>query len=65
MSLLCKAVPFLLLNCLDCLGDLVSHIFYIMCTVIYFLSLGSLVFATDAELYKNMTNIVNNYDTLL
>ena len=43
-----------------------SHIFYIMCTVIYnSSSLGSVAFATDAEFYKNMTNIVYNYDNLL
>ena len=42
-----------------------SHIFYIMCTVIYNYShSGLLVFATDAELYKNLINIVYNYDTL-
>ena len=45
---------------------LVSHIFYIVCTVIHkCLSSGSLVFATNVELYENVTNIVYNYDTLL
>ena len=44
----------------------VSHVFYIMCTAIHnCLSLGSLVFATDAELDENVTNIVYNYDALL
>ena len=48
-----------------CRGS-VSHIFYNMCTVVCnCLSLGSLVFATDAKLYKNVTNMIYNYDTLL
>ena len=45
---------------------LVSCMFYIVCTVIHnFSSLSSLVFATDVELYKDVTNIVYNYDTSL
>ena len=41
-----------------------SCIFYTMCTAIHNCSsLGSLVFATDAELYKNVTNMICNYST--
>ena len=44
----------------------VSCIFYIMWTAIHNCSsLGCLVFTTDEELYKNVTNIVYNYDMLL
>ena len=52
---------------LSCVSmGLVSCIFHIMCTAIHnCLSSGSLVFATDVELYENVTNIVYNYDTLL
>ena len=45
---------------------LVSSISYTMCTAIYNCSsLGSLVFTTDEDLHKNVTNIVYNYDALL
>ena len=52
-----------MLNCLECLGDQ-CHVYSILCTLQY-TTAGSLVFATNAELYKNMTNMIYNYDTLL
>ena len=46
--------------------ELVSHMFYIMCSAIHnCLFLGSVVFATDAELYENVTNMIYIYNTLL
>ena len=57
---------YLMLNYVDCLGDQ-CHVYSILCALQYTTAClsGSLVFATDAELYKNMTYIVYNYDTLL
>ena len=57
---------FLMFNCLDCLGDW-CHVYSILCALQYTTAhlWVSLVFTTDVELYKNLTYIVYNYDTLL
>ena len=55
-----------LFNCLECLGDW-CHVYSTLCALQYTTAhlTGFLFFATDAELYKNMTNMIYSYNTLL
>ena len=61
--MLCKAVLLSYTYLSSLSRGSVSHILYITCTVIHNCSsLGSLIFAADVELYKNVTNMIYNHD---